>query len=81
MQSGLCCFSGAFAEGLSAKDDGTVDLRSQLGGEGRAVLTSSNSIQYSFEQEEEDDEPLVEKFLRIKFSKSYLIVNLLTINN
>jgi hypothetical protein len=43
------CFSGAFAEGLSAKDDGTIDVRSQLGGEGRAVLTSSSSTQYSFE--------------------------------
>jgi hypothetical protein len=48
------CFSGAFAEGLSAKDDGTVDIRKQLGGEGRAVLTSSSSIQYSFEQEGEE---------------------------
>lgn len=48
------CFSGAFAEGLSAKDDGTVDIRTQLGGEGRAVLTSSNSTQYSFEQEGEE---------------------------
>ena len=48
------CFSGAFAEGLSAKDDGTVDIRSQLGGEGRAVLTSSSSIEYSFEQAGED---------------------------
>jgi hypothetical protein len=44
------CFSGAFAEGLAAKDDGTVDIRTQLGGEGRAVLTSSSSTQYSFEQ-------------------------------
>ena len=48
------CFSGAFAEGLSAKDDGTVDIRTQLGGEGRAVLTSSSSTQYSFEQEGEE---------------------------
>lgn len=47
------CFSGAFAEGLSAKDDGTVDIRTQLGGEGRAILTSSSSTQYSFEQEGE----------------------------
>jgi hypothetical protein len=47
-----CCFSGAFAEGLSAKDGGVVDVRSQLGGEGRAVLTSSTSTQYSFEQKE-----------------------------
>ena len=45
------CFSGAFAEGLSAKDDGTLDIRSQLGGEGRAILTSSSSTQYSFEHE------------------------------
>ncbi len=48
------CFSGAFAEGLSAKDDGTVDIRTQLGGEGRAVLTSSSSTQYSFEQAGEE---------------------------
>jgi hypothetical protein len=44
------CFSGAFAEGLSAKDDGTIDIPAQLGGEGRAILTSSSSTQYSFEQ-------------------------------
>ena len=44
------CFSGAFAEGLSAKDDGSVNIREQLGGEGRAILTSSSSTQYSFEQ-------------------------------
>lgn len=49
-----CCFSGAFAHGLSAKDDGTVDLKSQLGGEGCAVLTSSSSVQYSFEQQGEE---------------------------
>ncbi|MBU6186157.1 MAG: SUMF1/EgtB/PvdO family nonheme iron enzyme, partial [Cyanobacteria bacterium REEB444] len=48
------CFSGAFAEGLSAKDDGTVDILTQLGGEGRAILTSSSSTQYSFEQEGEE---------------------------
>ncbi|MFD3003512.1 caspase family protein [Pontibacter toksunensis] len=48
------CFSGAFAEGLYAKDDGKVDILNQLGGEGRAVLTSSNSTQYSFEQEGEE---------------------------
>jgi len=46
-----CCFSGAFAEGMTAKDDGVVDVQSQLGGEGRAVLTSSTSTQYSFEEQ------------------------------
>jgi formylglycine-generating enzyme required for sulfatase activity len=48
------CFSGAFADGMSAKDDGTVNIREQLGGEGRAVLTSSSSTQYSFEQTGEE---------------------------
>ncbi len=49
-----CCFSGAFAEDMTAKDDGTVDIRKQLGGEGRAVLTSSTATQYSFEQQGSD---------------------------
>jgi uncharacterized caspase-like protein len=49
-----CCFSGAIAQGLTVKDDGTVDIQAQLGGKGRAILTSSNSVQYSFEQEDSD---------------------------
>ena len=48
------CFSGAFAEGMAAKDDGKVDIKAQLGGEGRAVLASSSSLQYSFEQAGEE---------------------------
>jgi formylglycine-generating enzyme required for sulfatase activity len=49
-----CCYSGAFAEGMTAKDDGIVDIQNQLGGEGRAVLTSSTSTQYSFEEKGSD---------------------------
>ena len=49
-----CCFSGAFDPALQAKDDGEVDLKSQLGAEGRVVLTSSSSTEYSFEQEGSD---------------------------
>ena len=49
-----CCFSGAFAEGMRAKDDGSVPVQQQLGGEGRAVLTSSTSTQYSYEQQGSD---------------------------
>jgi hypothetical protein len=45
-----CCFSGAIAQGMSVKDDGTVNVEEQLGGKGRAILTSSTSTQYSFEQ-------------------------------
>jgi Caspase domain len=46
-----CCFSGAFAKGLSAKDDDSVHIKTLFGGEGRVVLTSSTSTQYSFEQQ------------------------------
>jgi uncharacterized caspase-like protein len=46
-----CCFSGAFDPSLQTKDDGSVDLPGQLGAEGRVVLTSSSSTQYSFEQQ------------------------------
>ena len=49
-----CCFSGAFATDMTAKDDGSVSVQAQLGGEGRAVLTSSTSTQYSFEQKGTD---------------------------
>ncbi|MEO0685358.1 MAG: caspase family protein, partial [Cyanobacteria bacterium J06649_11] len=46
-----CCFSGAFARGMRVKNDGHVDIKNQLGGEGRVVLTSSTSTQYSFEEQ------------------------------
>ncbi|MBD2204905.1 MULTISPECIES: caspase, EACC1-associated type [unclassified Calothrix] len=48
-----CCFSGAFAEGMSAKNIVNLsienEISTQLGGEGRAVLTSSTATQLSFE--------------------------------
>jgi uncharacterized caspase-like protein len=46
-----CCFSGAFAQDMKAKGE-AVDLQPQLGGKGRAVLTSSSATEYSFEQKE-----------------------------
>nr|VFJ67693.1 MAG: Uncharacterized protein, contains caspase domain [Candidatus Kentron sp. FW] len=48
------CFSGAFPAGLSFKDDGSIDIRAQLGGEGRAILASSSSTQYAFQQDDQD---------------------------
>ena len=48
-----CCFSGAFAKGMMAKGD-AVNFQAQLGGKGRAVLTSSSATEYSFEQKEAD---------------------------
>jgi uncharacterized caspase-like protein len=46
-----CCFSGAIAQGMSVKDDGAVNLQEQLGGRGRAILTSSSTLEYSFGSE------------------------------
>ncbi len=50
-----CCHSGAFPEGMRARDAGsTIDFRQQLGGRGRIVLTSSAATEYSFEREGEE---------------------------
>jgi EAL domain-containing protein (putative c-di-GMP-specific phosphodiesterase class I) len=49
-----CCFSGAFEPSYQAKDDGSFDLQGELGAEGRVVLASSSSTQYSYEQKGED---------------------------
>jgi hypothetical protein len=46
-----CCYSGAFAAGWQPKSGGTVDIKRELGGEGRAILTSSTALQKSFEHE------------------------------
>ncbi|QHG17610.1 ABC transporter substrate-binding protein [Nostoc sp. ATCC 53789] len=46
-----CCFSGAIARDMIPRDDSTVNLQEELGGKGRAILTSSTSTQFAFEQE------------------------------
>ncbi len=46
-----CCYSGAIAKGMTAKDEGEIDIIAELGGKGRAILTSSTSVQSSFQQE------------------------------
>ncbi|MGB7440135.1 MAG: GUN4 domain-containing protein, partial [Coleofasciculaceae cyanobacterium] len=46
-----CCYSGAIEKGLTAKDEGEVDIFAELGGTGRAILTSSTSVQSSFQQD------------------------------
>jgi formylglycine-generating enzyme required for sulfatase activity len=45
-----CCYSGAFKQGWQAK--APLDLKRELGAEGRVVLTSSTATQTSFQQEE-----------------------------
>lgn len=48
-----CCFSSAFSNDKNAKQaDEVVDIKAQLGGQDRAVLTSSAAIQFSYEKEE-----------------------------
>jgi len=44
------CYSGAYAQGWRTKSV-DVDIKKQLGAEGRVVLTSSSATQTSFEQE------------------------------
>ncbi|MCL1490129.1 MAG: SUMF1/EgtB/PvdO family nonheme iron enzyme [Pseudanabaena sp. Salubria-1] len=45
-----CCHSGAFSKGMTIKGSETVKVLPKLGGEGRAILTASDSSQYAFEQ-------------------------------
>ena len=44
-----CCYSGAFASGLTAKSDQRVDLTEPFDGRGRVVLAASSSTEYAFE--------------------------------
>ena len=44
-----CCYSGAFPAGALAKSDSAVQTLERFQGRGRAVLTASDSTQYSFE--------------------------------
>jgi branched-chain amino acid transport system substrate-binding protein len=47
-----CCFSGALVQGMPIK--GEFNIQEELGGKGRAILTSSSPIEYSFESEDKD---------------------------
>ncbi|MBD0364298.1 MAG: caspase family protein, partial [Coleofasciculus sp. C3-bin4] len=46
-----CCVSGASVQEMMANDDGTVDIKTQLGGEGRAILASFTFSENSFDSE------------------------------
>ena len=48
------CFSGAFPQGMAAKDGGTINIKQHLGGQGTAILTASTSTQYAYEEEGSD---------------------------
>lgn len=44
-----CCYSGAFARGMTPRAGDLVDVKERFEGRGRAVLTASSAIEYSFE--------------------------------
>ena len=46
-----CCLDHVSAQEMTAHDNDPVDIKSQLGGEGRVILTSVTSSQNSFEAE------------------------------
>ncbi|GAA0677203.1 hypothetical protein GCM10010193_33080 [Kitasatospora atroaurantiaca] len=51
-----CCYSGAFNKGMRTRgDQEEVELKGTFEGSGRIVITSSTSLQYSYETAPEDD--------------------------
>jgi hypothetical protein len=50
-----CCYSGAFNKGMRTRGDQSVELKETFEGSGRIVITSSTSLQYSYETAPEDD--------------------------
>ncbi len=47
-----CCYAGAFERGMTHRAGGGMNLGDQLGGRGRAVITASSAMEYSFESGE-----------------------------
>ncbi|MGK7961585.1 caspase, EACC1-associated type [Crocosphaera sp.] len=47
-----CCFSEAFIQGMKVKGD--LEIETELGGKGRAILVSSSEKQFSFEEKGSD---------------------------
>jgi hypothetical protein len=44
-----CCYAGAFERGMTARAGAGVEIESQFGGRGRAVITASSAMEYAFE--------------------------------
>ncbi|WP_371648703.1 MULTISPECIES: caspase domain-containing protein [unclassified Streptomyces] len=48
-----CCYSGAFVKGMRTRaGEHAIDVAGNLGGRGRFIITSSTSLQYSYEDGE-----------------------------
>lgn len=57
-----CCYSGSFLTGMKAVNE-TIDIREELAGQGRAVITATNRTEYAWEGESLIElEPELSKF-------------------
>jgi hypothetical protein len=50
-----CCYAGAFERGMTARAGAGMQIQTQFGGRGRAVITASSAMEYAFEGEELTD--------------------------
>ena len=48
-----CCFTGAFKNDKTKKNKVDINIKAELGGKGRAIFTSANSIYYPFKEDKE----------------------------
>ncbi|MBN1236586.1 MAG: caspase family protein, partial [Methanotrichaceae archaeon] len=53
-----CCYGGSFMRDWDRKADRSVCARDLFGGEGRVILTASDSMQYAFEGNRREGEPV-----------------------
>ena len=60
-----CCYSGAFPLGRMSKADSAVHTLERFQGKGRAVLTASDSTQYSFEGDKRSGQATQSVFTRV----------------
>ena len=44
-----CCYSGAYSGGLAPRSGGSADVESEFQGEGLAVITASDAMEYAWE--------------------------------
>jgi uncharacterized caspase-like protein len=59
-----CCYSGAFSRGMAPRGGDGVDLKERFAGRGRAVITASNAMEYSFEGDDLNGEGQPSVFTR-----------------
>jgi tetratricopeptide (TPR) repeat protein len=60
-----CCYSGAFARGAVAKGDNEIGTQERFKGRGRVVLTASDAMQYSFEGDQVEGQPVRSIFTHV----------------